>query len=104
MGRHEWVCFAAHQASKKAIKSLHLRHGQQAWGHVVAELLRELPGSLEVPDDLIERARVLDTFYIPSRYPNSHSKGAPFQHYGPIQSEQALGYARAVIDFVGSSA
>jgi HEPN domain-containing protein len=31
-----------------------------------------------------ERGRVLDTFYIPSRYPNSHPEGAPFEHYGPL--------------------
>ena len=41
--RHEWACFAAHQAAEKAVKALHLHLGQEAWGHVVAHLLRELP-------------------------------------------------------------
>ena len=99
-GRHEWACFAAHQAAEKAIKALHLRRGQEAWGHVVVRLLRELPPDVQPEDALIERARVLDTFYIPARYPNSHSEGAPFEHYGPLQSEEAIGYAGAIIEFV----
>lgn len=99
-GRHEWACFATQQAAEKAVKALHLHLGQEAWGHVVARLLRELPESVKVPQDLIEKGRVLDNFYIPSRYPNSHPAGAPFEHYGPLQSREAIQYARETIEFV----
>src|SRR5713101_4440219 len=99
-GRHEWACFATHQAAEKAVKALHLRLGQEAWGHVVARLLRELPERAAVPEGLVEQGRVLDTFYVPSRYPNSHPEGAPFEHYGPLQSEEAIRYARAIVEFV----
>jgi HEPN domain-containing protein len=98
--RHEWACFAAHQAAEKAVKALHLRLGQEAWGHVVVRLLGELPVDVRAEGALIERARVLDTFYIPARYPNSHSEGAPFEHYGPLQSEEAIGYAGEIVEFV----
>jgi len=98
-GRHEWACFAAQQAAEKAVKALHLHQGQEAWGHVIARLLAELPASVAVPPELIEQARVLDNFYIPARYPNSHPQGAPFEHYGPLQSEAAIRYAREIIDF-----
>ncbi len=98
--RHEWACFAAHQAGEKAVKALHLHLGQEAWGHVVAKLLRDLPTSAGVAPVLVEQGRVLDTFYIPPRYPNSHPEGAPFEHYGPLQSEEALRFAGAIIDFV----
>lgn len=101
-GRHEWACFAAHQASEKALKAFHLHLGQEAWGHVVARLLQELPDTISVPNELIERAHVLDSFYIPTRYPNSHPEGAPFEHYGPLQSEEAIRYAREIIEFVRS--
>jgi HEPN domain-containing protein len=97
---HEWACFAAHQAAEKAVKALHLRLGQDVWGHAVARLLRELP--LEVSGELVDRARVLDTFYVPSRYPNSHPEGAPFEHYGALQSAEALEHAGAILDFVRS--
>lgn len=102
-GRHEWACFAAHQSAEKAVKALHLHCGQEAWGHVTAQLLGELPESLAVPADLVERARVLDTAYIPTRYPDSHPGGAPFEHYGPLQSEQAVDYARQILEFVRAS-
>jgi HEPN domain-containing protein len=48
----------------------------------------------------VERARVLDTFYIPARYPNSHPEGAPFEHYGTLQSEEAIEHAGQILDFV----
>jgi HEPN domain-containing protein len=99
-GRHEWACFAAQQAAEKAVKALHLRLGEEAWGHVVARLLAQLPAHAAAPHDLIEKARVLDTFYIPARYPNSHAAGAPFEHYGPLQSEEALRYAGEILAFV----
>jgi len=41
--RHEWACYAAQQDVEKAVKALHLHVGQEAWGHVVATLLVELP-------------------------------------------------------------
>ena len=101
-GRHEWACFIAQQASEKAVKALHLHLGQEAWGHVVAKLLSELPDTVKLPPDLIEKGRVVDTFYIPPRYPNSHPEGAPFEHYGPLQSEEAIRYAGEIIEFVRS--
>jgi len=98
--RHEWACFAAQQSAEKAVKALHLHRGQEAWGHVVAQLLRELPEA--APDDLIDRAKVLDNFYVASRYPNGHPEGAPYEHYGPLQSEDALRHAGAILEFVRS--
>lgn len=99
-GRHEWACFAAQQSAEKAAQALHLWLGQEAWGHVVAKLLSELPPEHAPPKELVDKARVLDNFYIPARYPNSHPEGAPFEHYGPLQSEEAVRYAREIIAFV----
>jgi HEPN domain-containing protein len=98
-GRHEWACFAAHQAAEKALKALHLRHGQEAWGHVVARLLEDLPANLTPDPEMVEKARVLDGYYIPTRYPNGHPAGAPFEHFGTLQSDQALSYAGEIIEF-----
>lgn len=98
-GRHEWACFAAQQAAEKAVKALHLHHGQEAWGHVIAQLLRALPRAVEVSQEMIEMAQVLDNFYIPTRYANSHPAGAPFEHYGPLQSAEAIRYAREIVEF-----
>jgi HEPN domain-containing protein len=99
-GRHEWACFAAQQAAEKAVKALHLALGEEDWGHVVARLLTELPQ--EVPTSLVEKAKVLDAYYIPTRYPSGHPAGAPHEHYGTLQSTTAVDYAREIVDFVRS--
>ncbi len=98
-GSHEWACFASQQAAEQAVKALHLGVGQEAWGHVIARLLAELPPGLGAAD-LIERGRVLDNFYVATRYANGHPEGAPFEHYGPLQSEQAMQYAGEILAFV----
>ncbi len=101
-GHHEWACFASQQAAEKAVKALHLHLGQEAWGHVVARLLRELPEPVKVPAELIEKARVLDAYYISPRYPNAYPEGAPFEHHGKLQSEEAIRYAGEIVEFVSS--
>lgn len=97
---HEWACFAAQQSAEKAVKALHLHLGQEAWGHVVARLLSELPQELD--SQLIEKAKVLDNFYVGTRYPDGHPEGPPFEHYGEIQSGDAIRYAGEILDFVRS--
>jgi HEPN domain-containing protein len=96
-GRHEWACFAAHQCAEKALKALHLHHRQEAWGHVISRLFHELPGP--VNEDLIDKARVLDGFYIPTRYANGHPDGPPFEHYGQLHSRNAIDYAGEILAF-----
>lgn len=95
--RHEWACFAAQQAAERAVKAVHLALAQDARGHVMARLLTELP--VNVPDGLIDKAKVLDGFYIPTRHANSHAEGPPFEHFGALQSDEALRYAREIIEF-----
>ncbi len=99
---HEWACFASQQAAEKAVKALHLYHHQEAWGHVVGRLLSDLADVVDVPAVLLKKAQVLDNFYIPPRYPNSHAEGAPFEHFNSIQSGDALEYAGEIIKFVRS--
>lgn len=97
--RHEWACFAAQQAAEMAVKALHLSLGQEAGGHVVARLLAELPVAV---GDLAEKAKVLDNFYVATRYANGHPEGAPFEHYGKLQSDEAIRYAGEILEFVRS--
>jgi HEPN domain-containing protein len=102
-GRHEWACFAAQQAAEKAVKALHLSFGQEAWGHVIAKLLQELPDKVTVREDMVDKAKVLDNSYIPPRYPDSYPEGAPFEHFGHLQSEEAVKYAGEILEFVSST-
>lgn len=104
-GRHEWACFAAHQAVEKALKALHLHLGQQAWGHGLGRAYRDLPvaaaqGLAAVVSDLEDRLRILDALYIPTRDPDSLPDGAPTDHFGRLQSDDALRHARALVDAI----
>lgn len=101
-GHHEWACFAAQQGAEKAVKALHLHLGGEARGHAVASLLLGLAPEVAVPSEFEEKARALDKFYVEARYPNTHPYGAPFEHYGPLQSEQGIGYAREIVAFCRS--
>ncbi len=98
-GMHEWACFAAQQAAEKAVKALHLQLGQEAWGHSVAKLLEQLPDEVVAPSSVGEIARVLDTYYIPPRYPNGFAQGAPYEYYTLRQSQEAIEYARQIVEF-----
>ena len=106
-GHHEWACFAAHQAVEKALKGLHLFLGQQVWGHGLGRLFRDLPDPVQdameakVPE-LVERMRILDALYIPTRYPDSLPDGAPADHFGHLQSTDALNHASALVDAIGA--
>ncbi|MEM3486555.1 MAG: HEPN domain-containing protein, partial [Candidatus Methanomethyliaceae archaeon] len=40
-GFYDWSCFSAQQAAEKAVKAVFQRLGGEAWGHSVADLLRE---------------------------------------------------------------
>lgn len=94
-GRHDWACFAAQQAAENAAKAMHLANGQEASGHVVATLLAQLPQ--RAPAALIDKARVLDD--VATRYANGHPAGARFEHYGVLQSQQAIDYAGAIVEY-----
>jgi HEPN domain-containing protein len=61
-------------------------------------LIRELP--IDVPDSVVDKAKVLDNFYVPTRYANGHPEGPPFEHYGKLQSEDAIHYACEILEFV----
>ena len=101
--RHEWACFAAHQAVEKALKGLNLALGQQAWGHTLTRLWAVLPQQdwqPGPPEGIEDRLRLLDGFYIPTRYPDSYPEGTPGEHFGRLQSEQALLHARAITEWI----
>ena len=53
--------------------------------------------------DLVDRLRVHDALYIPTRYPDGLPVGAPTDHFGRLQSRDALAHARALIDAIGSA-
>ncbi len=98
-GDFEWCCFSAQQAAEKAIKAVFLNSGRDAWGHTLTILLGGLAEIAEVPEPLVENAKVLDKHYIPTRYPNGFDAGAPTDFYTRNEGEVAVECAKAIIRF-----
>lgn len=99
LGHFEWACFASHQAAEKALKALHLRQGTVAWGHSVFELLDGLPEEQRPSEELLDRAKILDRFYIPPRYANAHPSGPPYRYYTRADAEQAVAIGQEVVAY-----
>ncbi|MFN3369447.1 MAG: HEPN domain-containing protein, partial [Thermus sp.] len=100
LGDYAWACFASQQAAEAALKGLHLSRGQVAWGHSIQDLLAGLPGVMEVPEELLEAARVLDKYYIPTRYPDAHPSGPAARAYTRREAEEAIRLAERILRFV----
>ena len=95
-----------HQA--QVLKGLHLRHGQQAWGHGLGRSCRDLPPDVAAAlaacvSDLEDRLRILGALYIPTRYPDSLPDGAPTDHFGRLQSDDAHRHTRSIVDAIAAA-
>ncbi len=75
MEDYAWACFAAHQAAEAAVKALHMKAGQIAWGHSITELLMRVPAAFAPTERLVECGKSLDRHYIPTRYPDAYPAG-----------------------------
>jgi HEPN domain-containing protein len=99
-GDFEWSCFAAHQSAEKALKALFQKSGMDAWGHTVTVLIGNLPQSVEPPsENLINAARILDKYYIPTRYPNGFDSGAPTDFYTAEEARNAITHAEGILEY-----
>jgi HEPN domain-containing protein len=96
---YEWSCFCAQQAAEKAVKALCEELGIERWGHAISRMLERIEDVATVPSHIMEKAKQLDRFYIPTRYPNGFESGAPMDYYLKKDAEESLGYAQEIIDF-----
>ncbi len=95
---YEDACFSAQQAAELAAKALLERQGRIELGHSVYQLLQTAG---DVPTKVLHAARVLDRYYIPTRYPNGFPAGAPMDFYDEPTAEEAVNHAEAILGFVG---
>jgi len=98
-GFYEWACFAAHQASEKALKAVFQRLHAQGWGHSLVQLVQSLPPTHSAPTDILEAARRLDHYYIPTRYPDGFPAGSPHDFFSESQAREAQQDAGRVLEF-----
>ncbi|HIE44067.1 MAG TPA: HEPN domain-containing protein [Candidatus Omnitrophica bacterium] len=99
IGDYAWACFAAQQAAEMATKGLHMKMGQIAWGHSLLELLESLPENVKPQQDFLEKAKILDKYYIPTRYPNAHPAGPAYRHYTKKEAREAINLAEEVLEY-----
>lgn len=103
-GNHAWCCFACQQAAEKALKALLEHFGTPAVGHNLLALIAEVEKHVEVPDDVKRACRILNRYYISTRYPNAFPSGAPIHMFDEEDSRQALELAVRVLNFAENTA
>ena len=96
-GRWAKVCFHCHQAAELGLKAALNALGLERRGHDLSYLLEELAGYVREFDELRDVAKVLDQYYIPTRYANAFYRGSAMRHYTREQAERALEYAEEIL-------
>ena len=93
------VCFHAQQCAEKAIKGWLEQEGQAPpRTHRMADLLTLLPSDLM--GELDEALRLLDRFYIPTRYPDALPGTLPEGLPGLQDAQEALDVAKQTLEKV----
>jgi len=101
-GDHNWARFKAQQAAEFAAKAVLHGLGRPAYGHSVSALLQAFPGEHRPKEELLQMAKMLDRYYVPTRYPNAWAQGSPDEFYTLRDAEDAVISASAVVEWVDS--
>lgn len=101
-GYFEWSCFVAQQAAEKGVKAVFQKLNAVAWGHSLLELMKVLSKKTAVGEGLLNCARDLDRYYVPTRYPNSFESGSPYEYFARKDAEDALVCSKRIIEFCKS--
>jgi HEPN domain-containing protein len=98
-GHYDWACFQSQQSAEKALKSfLYSRGYTSIITHSLKELVRECKRIEEEFSALESKARHLDTFYIPTRYPNGLvGELSPSEFYEREDAEKCVSYAGSIL-------
>ena len=101
-GYHEWAAFIAQQSAEKAAKALvQALHGAVR-GHTITEILRGLPQSAGVSQEILASAQALDKVYVTARYPNGFASGRPADYFNAKDSQELLDHAGRIVQFCRS--
>ncbi|HEB76818.1 MAG TPA: HEPN domain-containing protein [Nitrospirae bacterium] len=96
-GYYEDACFLSHHAAMLGVTGLLTARGVTSTGSSVCFLLGKVETATK---QLLHKARLLDTFYVPSRYPYCFEKGAPKDYFDEETAKEAIESAKAVMGFV----
>jgi len=98
---YEWSCFLAQQAGEKAVKAICEKFFIECWGHSITKILQKIAQNcnIPVPEEVIEAGKILDKYYIPTRYPNGFEEGIPGEYFTRKEAEEAISYAKTIYEF-----
>lgn len=99
---YEWACFTSQQAAEKVVKGLAMKLGVTIWGHSLTEIFKILSERIEVSEQLKDKGKLLDLYYIPPRYPNGFPSGKPADYFTQKQAMEAVDAAGHIIGFCES--
>ncbi len=101
-GDYSDACFMAEQASQKALKGFLLAQGERSVPvHSVAQLAERCARIDPNFKEHIASGRLLDQYYIPTRYPDALPPPAiPFESYTLEQGEKAVAAAEGNVSLV----
>jgi len=101
-GNYEWACFQSQQSAEKALKSVLYSKGfRKILTHSVFELVKEIGDFENGFKELKREAKVLDSVYIPARYPDGIAGNlAPFEYYEREDAEECMKYAELILEEV----
>jgi HEPN domain-containing protein len=99
------ACFMAEQATQKALKAFLLAHGHRSVPlHSVAQLAERCSQINPAFAVHITAGRVLDQYYIPTRYPDALAPPAvPFESYTQEQGTTAVAASQAIVALVAQN-
>ena len=90
------VCFNCQQCAELAMKAALNALGLERKGHDLSELLNELVKYYTEAEKFRDAVKILDQYYIPTRYANAFYSGSAMEHYTKNQAENALNYAEKI--------
>jgi len=70
-----------------------------AWGHSVADLLKELSETQTVPEEMMAAALEIDKAYIATRHPDAHPSCSPRRRYTRAEAQRLISYANSIMQF-----
>lgn len=91
------ACFLCQQAAEIAVKGALNAIGRERKGHDVHRLLEELGSYKEETLQFIDDAKMLDQYYIPTRYMNAFAEGSAKAHFTERQAKEAIEIAERII-------
>ena len=97
------VCFMSEQSAQLSLKAyLILKTGRHVvWEHSIQSLAKKCVEYDEGFKEIIEYGRILDRYYIPTRYPDALTPPAlPYETYIETDALEAIGFSRKIFEKV----